>query len=179
MLKLITTDRHKDNRGYFSETYSFRRYESLGVDVPFVQDNHSISFEVGTLRGLHFQSPPNAQGKLVRCGRGSLFDVAVDVRKNSPTFGHWEGFTLSEENGCQLYIPVGYAHGFITLEPQTEIVYKCSEYYAPESEQSINWNDPEIGIDWPLDCEPILSAKDKNAPMLKEIASPFEYQVNC
>ena len=128
---LIPSIRHNDNRGYFAETYSHRKYLELGIDVEFVQDNHSFSREVGTLRGLHFQSPPHAQAKLVRCGRGAIFDVAVDIRRGSPTYGQWEGCELTAKNGDQLYIPVGFAHGFVTLEPDSEIVYKCSDYYAP------------------------------------------------
>ena len=117
--------------------------------MDFLQDNHSFSWEPGTLRGLHFQAPPNAQGKLVRCGKGAIFDVAVDIRKGSPTFGHWDGYELTEENGHQLYVPVGFAHGFLTLKPKSEIVYKCTDYYDPEAQGSIRWDDPSIGIKWP------------------------------
>jgi dTDP-4-dehydrorhamnose 3,5-epimerase len=120
-LILIKPTRHKDERGFFSETYSQRRYKKLGVNVDFLQDNHSFSWEVGTLRGLHFQAPPAAQGKLVHCGKGAIFDVAVDIRKGSPTFGHWEGYELTEENGHQLYVPVGFAHGFLTLKPKLKL----------------------------------------------------------
>ena len=116
-LILIKPTRHKDERGFFSEIYSRRRYKEFGIDMDFVQDNHSFSLEPGTLRGLHFQAPPNAQGKLVRCGKGAIFDVAVDIRKGSPTFGDWAGYELTEENGHQLYVPVGFAHGFVTLNP--------------------------------------------------------------
>ena len=121
-LILIKPTRHKDDRGFFSEIYSQHRYKKLGIDVNFLQENHSFSWEVGTLRGLHFQAPPDAQGKLVRCGKGAIFDVAVDIRKGSQTFGHWEGYELTEENGHQLYVPVGFAHGFLTLKPGSEIV---------------------------------------------------------
>ena len=123
-LILIKPTRHKDERGVFSETYNQRRYKKLGVNVDFLQDNHSLSWEIGTLRGLHFQEPPAAQGKLVHCGKGAIFDVAVDIRKGSPTFGHWEGYELTEENGHQLYVPIGFAHGFLTLKPKSEIAYK-------------------------------------------------------
>ena len=138
-LILIKPTRHKDERGFFSETYSRRRYKEIGIDVEFLQDNHSFSSEPGTLRGLHFQAPPNAQGKLVRCGKGAIFDVAVDIRKGSPTFGHWEGYELTEENGHQLYVPVGFAHGFVTLNPRSELVYKRTDYYAPQAEETIRW----------------------------------------
>ena len=137
-LILIKPNRHRDKRGFFSETYSRREYKKLGIDEEFLQDNHSFSWEAGTLRGLHFQFPEYAQAKLVRCGNGAIFDVAVDIRKGSPKFGHWEGYELSAENGHQLYVPVGFAHGFLTLKPGSEIVYKCTNYYAPHAEGSLN-----------------------------------------
>ena len=176
--KLIRTQRHGDHRGFFAETYNRRKYAELEIDDEFVQDNHSLSREVGTLRGLHFQAPPHAQAKLVRCGRGAIFDVAVDIRCGSPTYGHWQGYELTAENGEQLYIPVGFAHGFVTLEPDSEIVYKCSDYYAPETEGAILWNDPDIGINWPTDADPILSDKDAVAPLLSELESPFIFGEN-
>ena len=150
----------------------------MGIGVEFVQDNHSLSREVGTLRGLHFQAPPHAQAKVVRCGRGAIFDVAVDIRRGSPTYGEWEGYELTAENGDQLYVPVGFAHGFLTLEPDSEIVYKCSDYYAPETEGAILWNDPDIGIDWPTKADPILSDKDAVAPLISELESPFIFGEN-
>jgi len=174
----INPQRYGDHRGFFAETYSRRKYFELGIDVEFVQDNHSLSREVGTLRGLHFQAPPHAQAKLVRCGRGALFDVAVDIRRGSPTYGHWQGYELTAENGEQLYIPVGFAHGFVTLMPDSEIVYKCSDYYAPETEGAVLWNDPDIGIDWPTDTSPILSNKDAIAPLLSDLESPFIFGEN-
>ena len=174
----IQPERHGDHRGFFAETYSRRQYAELGINVDFVQDNHSLSREVGTLRGLHFQAPPHAQAKLVRCGRGALFDVAVDIRRGSPTYGRWEGYELTAENGDQLYIPVGFAHGFVTLEPDSEIVYKCSDYYAPETEGAVLWNDPDIGIDWPIDTAPILSDKDAVAPLFPDLESPFVFGEN-
>jgi dTDP-4-dehydrorhamnose 3,5-epimerase len=177
-LILIDTSRHTDKRGFFAETYSLKKYADFGVDVEFVQDNHSFSRDVGTLRGLHFQTPPNSQSKLVRCGRGSIFDVAVDIRKGSPTYGEWRGYSLTGDNGRQLYVPGGFAHGFVTLEPNSEIVYKCSDYYVPETEGSLFWDDPGIGIDWPLQGPPILSAKDRAAPLFKEFDSPFIYGLN-
>ena len=170
--------RHGDPRGFFAETYSRRKYYELGIDVEFVQDNHSLSRYVGTLRGLHYQAPPHAQAKLVRCGHGAIFDVAVDIRRGSPTYGHWKGYELTAENGEQLYIPVGFAHGFVTLEPDSEIVYKCSDYYAPETEGSVLWSDPDIGIDWSIDTDPILSDKDAVAPLLSDLESPFIFGEN-
>jgi len=173
---LITPTRFGDRRGYFGETYSRRRYAYIWVDVEFIQDNHSLSHAVGTLRGLHFQAPPAAQGKLVRCGRGAIFDVAVDIRRGSPTYGKWEGYELTAENGHQLYVPVGFAHGFVTLEPDSEIVYKCTDYYAPETEGAVRWD--SCGIDWPLSVDPILSDKDAVAPGLADFDSPFIYGEN-
>ena len=175
---LLVPKRFGDDRGFFAETYSRRKYLEYGIDIEFVQDNHSLSREIGTLRGLHFQAPPHAQAKLIRCVRGAIFDVAVDIRRESPAYGKWEGYMLTEENGHQLYVPVGFAHGFLTIKPSSEIVYKCSDYYAPEAEGSIMWNDPDIGINWDLNGEPILSSKDANALPLKDIESPFIYGQN-
>ena len=175
-LKHIIPTRHGDHRGYFGETYSRRRYAEMGIDVEFVQDNHSVSQAGGTLRGLHWQAPPAAQGKLVRCGRGAIFDVAVDIRRGSPTYGKWEGYELTAQNGHQLYVPVGFAHGFVTLEPDSEIVYKCTEYYAPETEGAVRWD--SCRIDWPLSVDPILSDKDAIAPALADFVSPFIYGEN-
>ncbi|MDA7455180.1 dTDP-4-dehydrorhamnose 3,5-epimerase [Planktomarina temperata] len=172
----INPFRFRDSRGFFGETYSRRRHAEMGIDVDFVQDNHSLSRAVGTLRGLHFQAPPAAQGKLVRCGRGAIFDVAVDIRRGSPTYGQWEGYELTAENGHQLYVPVGFAHGFVTLEPDSEIVYKCTDYYAPETEGAVRWD--SCGIDWPLSVDPILSDKDATAPALADFHSPFIYGEN-
>ena len=175
-LRLIKENRYTDHRGYFGETYSYCRYAMMGIAAEFVQDNHSLSRVVGTLRGLHFQSPPHAQGKLVRCGRGAIFDVAVDIRRGSPTYGQWEGYKLSAENGHQLYVPVGFAHGFVTLEPDSEIVYKCTDYYAPETEGALRWD--SCGIEWPLLDDPILSDKDAKAPGLADFDSPFIHGEN-
>ena len=172
----ITPKRFADRRGFFGETYNSRRYAEMGIDGEFVQDNHSLSNAVGTLRGLHFQAPPAAQGKLVRCGRGAIFDVALDIRRGSPTYGHWEGYTLSAENGQQLYVPVGFAHGFVTLEPDSEIVYKCTDYYAPETEGAVRWD--SCGIEWPVSADLILSDKDAVAPALADFDSPFIYGDN-
>ncbi len=172
----ICPQRFGDHRGFFGETYSRRRYAEMGIDEEFVQDNHSLSREVGTLRGLHFQAPPSAQGKLVRCGRGAIFDVAVDIRRGSPTYGQWEGYELTAQNGHQLYVPVGFAHGFVTLELDSEIIYKCTGYYAPESEGSVRWD--SCGVNWPLAGDPILSDKDAVAPKLNSFESPFVYGEN-
>ena len=177
-IPLITPRRFGDERGFFAETYSRQKYAEMGVDVEFVQDNHSLSCNVGTLRGLHFQVPPHAQGKLVRCGRGKFFDVAVDIRRGSPTYGQWVGYELSVDNGYQLYVPIGFAHGFVTLEPDSEIVYKCSDYYAPETEGALRWNDPNIGIEWPFKGNLTLSDKDAIAPLLKGFDSPFIFGKN-
>lgn len=174
-VRLVTPKRFGDHRGFFAETYSRRAYAACGVAVEFVQDNHSLSAAVGTVRGLHFQAPPHAQAKLVRCGRGAIFDVAVDIRRGSPTYGRWVGATLSAENGAQLFIPAGFAHGFATLEPDSEIVYKCSDYYAPETEGALRWDDPALGIDWPLTGRATLSEKDAVAPLLADLQSPFTY----
>ena len=146
-----------------------------GVEIDFVQDNHSLSGQVGTVRGLHFQSPPHAQDKLVRCGRGRLFDVAVDIRDGSPTYGQWVGAELTFENGKQLLVPKGFLHGFMTLTPDTEIIYKCSDYYAPECDGAVHWD--SCGVDWPIDvATPVLSDKDSAAPRLADFQSPFVYE---
>lgn len=177
-VKLITPERHGDHRGFFSESWSRQRMLEHGVDVDFVQDNHSLSAQVGTVRGLHFQAPPHAQDKLVRCGRGRLFDVAVDIREGSPTYGQWVGEELSFENGKQLFVPKGFLHGFMTLEPDTEIIYKCSDYYAPECDGAVRWD--SCGIDWPIDvAAPVLSDKDKAAPTLAEFSSPFVFEAEA
>ena len=171
---LITPQRFGDHRGFFSESYRRDRFTAHGIDIDFVQDNHSLSQARGTVRGLHFQTPPHAQDKLMRCGRGALFDVAVDLRRSSPTYGAWFGTELSFENGRQLLVPKGFAHGFMTLEPDTEIIYKCSDIYAPDAEGVLLWNDPTIGIDWPIaGFDPILSEKDAAAPGLSGFESPF------
>jgi dTDP-4-dehydrorhamnose 3,5-epimerase len=170
----ITPPRYGDHRGFFAETYNRRALQEFGVDLDFVQDNHSFSAQAGTVRGLHFQAPPFGQAKLVRCGRGALFDVAVDIRKGSPTYGAWVGEELSFENGVQLLVPVGCAHGFVTLCDDVEIAYKCSGFYAPQAEGGLAWDDPDIGIDWPLQGRaPVLSEKDAVAPGLAGYDSPF------
>lgn len=175
-LKLLKPARFGDHRGFFGETYSKRKYDELGIDAKFVQDNHSLSRHVGTLRGLHFQAAPSSQAKLVRCGRGAIFDVAVDIRTGSPTYGKWDGYELTAENGWQLYLPIGFAHGFVTLEPHSEIVYKCSDYYEPNTEGAVLWN--SCGIEWPLKGDPILSDKDAVSIPLNKFDSPFVYGEN-
>lgn len=172
---VLVPRRFGDDRGFFCESWSRKTLHDSGLDLPeFVQDNHSLSAAAGTLRGLHFQAPPHAQGKLVRCGRGRLFDVAVDIRKGSPSYGQWTGCELSFENGRQLWIPAGFLHGFVTREPDTEILYKCTDYYAPDCDGSVVWD--SIGIDWGIAGRPILSAKDAAAPALNEFDSPFTYE---
>ena len=170
----ITPTRFDDNRGFFGESWNRQRLEEQGITIDFVQDNHSLSHEVGTIRGLHFQGPPHAQAKLVRCGRGSLFDVAVDIRKGSPTYGRWVGVELNFENAKQLLIPEGFLHGFITLQPDTEILYKCSDYFVPECDSAVRGD--SCGIDWNFVGRPILSAKDQAAPALADFDSPFVYE---
>ncbi|HKL06944.1 MAG TPA: dTDP-4-dehydrorhamnose 3,5-epimerase [Roseovarius sp.] len=172
---LLEPRRFGDDRGFFSESWSRKTLAEHGVDIDFVQDNHSVSAAVNTVRGLHFQSPPHAQAKLVRCGRGRLFDVAVDIRKGSPTFGQWVGYELSFANGLQLLIPEGFLHGFSTREPDTEIIYKCSDYYAPECDGAVRFDDPDLAIDWGLSGDAILSDKDANAPLMAQFDSPFTY----
>jgi dTDP-4-dehydrorhamnose 3,5-epimerase len=173
---IITPRRFGDARGFFSESWNRRLLAEHGIDHDFVQDNHSVSARTGTVRGLHYQSPPHAQAKLVRCGRGRLFDVAVDIRTGSPTYGRWTGVELSFENGRQLMIPAGFLHGFVTREPDTEIIYKCTDYYAPSADGAVRHDDPDIGIDWGLTDAPLLSDKDAAAPLLRDIASPFTYE---
>ena len=173
----VSVERYGDARGFFSETYSQRDYLNAGINKVFVQDNHSISERRGTVRGLHYQLVPYAQAKLVRCGRGSLFDVVVDIRLGSPAYGQWYGEVLSFDNGRQLYIPEGFAHGFITLEDNTEIVYKCSNFYNPNYEGSIRFDDPDIGIEWPkMNSDFILSKKDAVAPYLRDLTPQFEFE---
>ncbi len=179
-VQLIRPKRHGDARGWFTEVYSEATFAKLGIDCRFVQDNHSLSVPKFTLRGLHFQTPPHGQDKLVRCIRGAIFDVAVDVRKDSPTYGQWVGAELSAENGHQLFVPIGFAHAFLTLEDDCEVSYKCSDLYAPTCDGGVRWNDPAIGaggIDWPMPSgvTPELSAKDAVLPLLADFDSPFPY----
>ena len=169
---VLTPARFGDARGWFSETFNAARFVQAGLTMEWVQDNHSMSAAVGTLRGLHFQRAPHAQDKLVRCTRGAIFDVAVDVRKGSPSYGKWVGVDLTPENGKQLLVPRGFLHGFVTRVADTEVQYKCSDVYAPDCDGGIRWNDPSIGIDWGV-SDPVLSAKDQVAPLLAGWESPF------
>lgn len=164
---LIDPDVFGDARGWFMESWSKRKFEEGGLYVDFLQDNHSYSAEKGTLRGLHYQLNPMAQAKLLRATRGTIFDVAVDIRKGSPNYAKWVGYELSAENKRQLFIPRGFAHGFITLTDDVEVQYKADNYYAPDCDGNIRWDDPEIGIQWPIEPT-ILSDKDEKAPLLKE-----------
>jgi dTDP-4-dehydrorhamnose 3,5-epimerase len=174
-LVLVEPDPHGDERGFLVKTFRDGVWDELGVAVDaFVQDNQSRSAR-GTLRGLHFQTSPG-QAKLVRCARGAVFDVAVDLRRASDTFGHWEGHELSDANHHQLFVPVGFAHGFLVTSDEADVVYKLSSYYSPDSEAGIRWDDPEIGIDWPLDgTEPQLSERDRTAPTLTAVASALPF----
>lgn len=157
---------HKDHRGFFLESYHRRHFARAGLDLDFVQENHSYSVG-GVLRGLHFQHP-HAQGKLVRVTRGEIYDVAVDIRVGSPTFGRWAGTHLSETNRCQFYIPPGFAHGFVVTSGEADVVYRCTEFYHPGADRTLAWNDQELAITWPVD-EPVISDKDSNAPSLREL----------
>lgn len=173
-LYIIEPQIFKDNRGWFMESYSAQKFEEKSIDIKFIQDNHSLSKEKGVLRGLHFQLEPKAQTKLVRCTRGEIYDVAVDLREGSPTYKEWFGTELSAENKKQFLIPKGFAHGFLTLSENTEVQYKVDEYYAPQYDRSIRFDDPEINVDWNID-NPVLSDKDKNAPLLKDSDCNFKY----
>ena len=175
-VRLLSTVRHDDARGYFCEIYSRRALVDVGIDVEFVQDNQSFSSGRSTVRGLHFQCPPFAQAKLIRVIRGAIFDVAVDLRRGSPTFGRHACAVLSAENRKQFFVPVGFAHGFATLEPETEVAYKVSSPYAHAHEGGLIWNDPALDIDWPFPTEDvILSEKDGLLPPLSDLDSPFEW----
>lgn len=174
---IITPRRFGDERGFFSESWSRRAMEDAGIAIDFVQDNHSLSRAPGTVRGLHYQAPPVAQDKLVRCGRGRLLDVAVDARRGSPSYGAWVAEELSFEDGRQLLVPAGFLHGFATLEPDTEVVYKCSAPYSAEHDGAVRWN--SAGVDWGAsgwEHGPVLSDKDARAPLFSEWESPFEYR---
>lgn len=173
---IIEPDRFGDQRGFFSESWNRRRMAGHGIEIDFVQDNHSMSLEPGTLRGLHFQTPPHAQAKLVRCGRGAFMDVVVDIRDGSPTYSRWLGVDLSFENGRQLLVPEGFLHGFVTRQPETEIIYKCSDYYAPDCDAAVHYDDPDLAIEWGLDGPPILSDKDAAAPQLRDLPVYFAWK---
>lgn len=173
-VKLIKPDVFGDNRGWFYESYSYEKLRALGIETVFVQDNRSYSQQKGTLRGIHFQKAPHAQTKLIYCTRGRILDVAVDLRKGSPTYLKWISAELTEENKYMLYIPKGFGHGFVTLTDDVEVLYKVDEYYNKESDRSIRFDDKEIGIDWDT-TEPILSQKDLNAPLLCDSDVDFVY----
>ena len=173
-VKLIVPDVFGDNRGWFYESYSYEKFKDLGIYAVFVQDNRSFSQSKGTLRGLHFQKAPRAQSKLICCTRGEILDVAVDLRKGSPTYLKWISARLSEENKHFLFIPQGFAHGFVTLTDNVEVLYKVDDYYSKENDRSIRFNDESIGINWGI-CNPILSQKDINAPLLKDSDANFVF----
>ena len=176
----VTPKKFVDGRGYFSEAYNKHAWHALGIDVEFVQDNISLSVEKGVLRGLHFQTPPYAQAKLVRVLAGAVFDVAVDIRTGSPTFGDWVGVELTADKGNQLFIPAGFAHAFLTLTPNAQVFYKVSEYYSPACDRSFRFNDPAIGIQWPDVGVPFsFSEKDRTAPMLNELDTGFVYEATA
>jgi dTDP-4-dehydrorhamnose 3,5-epimerase len=176
-VRILTPRRFADARGWFMESWNREALRGHGIDLDFVQDNHSLSAEAGTVRGLHFQRPPHAQAKLVRVVAGAVLDVAVDARAGSPTFGRWVGVALSAENACQLLIPAGFLHGFVTREAHTEVVYKCTDVYAPDCDGAVAWDDPDLGIDWGLEgATPVLSDKDRAALRWAGWASPFAWE---
>jgi dTDP-4-dehydrorhamnose 3,5-epimerase len=176
-VKLITPTVFSDDRGRFSETFVDRALQAAGIERRFVQDNHSVSVPRGVVRGLHFQAPPRAQDKLVRVVRGSIFDVAVDLRVGSPTFGQHASAVLSASDWTQILVPRGFAHGFCTLEPDTEVLYKVTDYYAPECDRGLRWDDPALGIAWPVTAdEALLSAKDRQHPGIAELPAYFRYE---
>ncbi len=177
-VKVLASKKNGDNRGFFSEVYNKKTLAEAGIDITFVQDNHAFSAEKSTVRGLHFQIPPFAQDKLVRVVRGSVFDVAVDLRRGSPTYGQHVSVVLSAEAWNQILVPIGFAHGLMTLEPDTEVIYKVSNYYAPDHDKGLLWNDPALGIGWPVaEDEAILSAKDKVQPRIADLPPYFHFDL--
>lgn len=179
---IIETDVFKDQRGYFTETYNKSKYEAMGITTEFVQDNRSFSAQKGTLRGLHWQNPPFAQAKLVSCSRGAVMDVAVDIRKGSPTFGQWVSVELSDKNHRQIFIPRGFAHGFLTLTEDVEFCYKCDNVYNKAAEGGMRYDAPEVNVDWGsllMGIEPVLSEKDLTGPALEDSDNQFVYGENC
>jgi len=173
-VKLLMPKKYGDHRGFFSETYNAKSLIAFGIPGEFVQDNHSLSVEQGVVRGLHYQIPPISQGKLLRVVHGSILDVAVDIRRDSPTFGKHVSALLSAENWRQFYVPPGFAHGFVTLEPDTQVLYKVTDYYSPKHERGIRWNDPDLAIDWGVNEQTaVLSDRDKLHPFLKDAADLF------
>jgi dTDP-4-dehydrorhamnose 3,5-epimerase len=173
---LITPKRFSDSRGWFSETYNQKAFREYGLEPNFVQDNHSLSLKAGTIRGFHFQTPPHAQAKLVRCIRGRILDIAVDLRIGSPTYASYASAELSPLDGRQLFIPVGFAHAFLALEPETEVFYKVTDIYVPQCDVGIRWDDPTIAFPWRIEQGPFLSQKDENLPGLAVTQSPFVYR---
>ena len=174
-VKIVTPKKHGDARGFFSEVYKRSAFQDAGLDFDFVQDNHAFSAAVGTLRGLHFQTPPFAQDKLLRVARGRIFDVAVDIRRSSPTFGKYVAVELSAENWRQMLVPIGFAHGYVTLEPDTEVLYKTTAVYSPANDRGVAWDDPDIGVVWPLPPVGLtLSDKDRRLPRLKDARELFD-----
>jgi len=168
-VKVLIPKRHGDHRGFFSEVYNYDAFAKAGIDLTFLQDNHSMSGPKGTLRGLHYQLPPMAQGKLIRVTKGAILDVAVDIRRGSPTFGQHVTDVVSAENWKQIFVPAGFAHGFVTLEPDTEVIYKVNALYSPPHERGIAWNDPALAIDWRINpTAAILSVRDTKHPLLRE-----------
>lgn len=174
-VKILAPRRFDDHRGFFSETWSRQTLRSVGIDVDFVQDNHSVSRAAGTVRGLHFQRPPRAQDKLIRVARGAVLDVAVDLRVGSPTYGRWTSTEISVQRWNQLFLPAGFAHGFCTLESDTHVLYKVSERYAPELAGGLAWDDPDLAIAWPPMERYVLSDRDRAWPRLVDVESPFRF----
>ena len=173
-VKVLVPKKFGDHRGFFSEVYSDKLLAGLGIEARFVQDNHSLSAEKGVVRGLHYQLPPMAQDKLIRVVRGAIMDIAVDIRRESPTFGKHVACLLSAENWKQMFVPAGFAHGFATLEPSTEVLYKVTTYYSPSHERGIRWNDPKLGINWHVaEDQAVLSERDRKHPMLAEMSDLF------
>jgi len=172
----IVPKRHGDERGFFSEVYNQATFRKHGVDLFWVQDNHALSREAGVLRGLHYQLDPVAQDKLVRVTRGRIFDVAVDARKGSPRFGKWVGVELSAQRWNQLLVPKGFLHGYLTLEPDTEVLYKVTALYSPAHDRAVRYDDPDLGIAWPVRGQPILSERDRDAPRLRDAENGFAYE---
>lgn len=178
-IKLIKPKRFGDERGWFAEVYNRDAYLALGVTAAFCQDNHAHSGSTWVLRGLHFQKPPHAQAKLIRCVRGAIWDVFVDLRRDSPTYAKWVATTLSADNGLQIFAPEGFAHGYLTLAPDTEVEYKVSDFYAPQCEGGVIWNDGTLGLPWPLvGAAPVISDRDARLPALADFNSPFTYDGN-
>ena len=175
-VRLLTPRKFGDDRGFFSETYNLMAFRNAGIDLTFVQDNYVFSAKKWTMRGLHFQSPPYAQDKLLRVVRGSVLDLAVDIRRGSPTYGRHVSAVLSAEAWNQILVPIGFAHAYLTLEPNTEVLYKVTNYYAPEHDHGLLWNDPDLGLDWPVAEDQVeISEKDRAQPLFTNLHSPFEY----